>query len=309
MLTRSWPFSSVQQYDRLSGPLRRPRASPPRGCGAIPPGCGSCSTSAAAQPIRGPGSHASYGRPSARRPSRAVRAGRVGSRRATGASRCRVAVPHPDVRDAARHGRASPWSRRGRRGARALGAAPAPAGPARRRARAARASSRARAAPRCSAPTGGRSRRAGAAAIAGAPAGQRQGDRPRAPLRRAPGRPPGCRAALRRPRRAPRQASVAAARCAPRSGPALQRAAAAALGGKLGGIAVVRPRDGYVLALAGLAVSAPQPPGSTFKIITLSECARRRASRRRRAPIRCAPSRPSRASSCATRATSRAAAR
>jgi penicillin-binding protein A len=52
--------------------------------------------------------------------------------------------------------------------------------------------------------------------------------------------------------------------------PGLQRAAAAALGGKLGGVAVVRPRDGAVLALAGLAVSAPQPPGSTFKIITLS---------------------------------------
>jgi cell division protein FtsI/penicillin-binding protein 2 len=32
----------------------------------------------------------------------------------------------------------------------------------------------------------------------------------------------------------------------------------------------VRPRDGAILALAGLAVSAPQPPGSTFKIITLS---------------------------------------
>src|SRR6476619_1774028 len=52
--------------------------------------------------------------------------------------------------------------------------------------------------------------------------------------------------------------------------PGLQRAAAAALGGRLGGVAVVRPRDGAVLALAGLAVSAPQPPGSTFKIITLS---------------------------------------
>ncbi|HEY7620117.1 MAG TPA: penicillin-binding transpeptidase domain-containing protein [Solirubrobacteraceae bacterium] len=52
--------------------------------------------------------------------------------------------------------------------------------------------------------------------------------------------------------------------------PGLQRAAAAALGGKLGGVAVVRPRDGSVLALAGLAVSAPQPPGSTFKIITTS---------------------------------------
>ena len=32
----------------------------------------------------------------------------------------------------------------------------------------------------------------------------------------------------------------------------------------------MRPRDGAVLALAGLAVSAPQPPGSTFKIITAS---------------------------------------
>ena len=52
--------------------------------------------------------------------------------------------------------------------------------------------------------------------------------------------------------------------------PGLQRAAVAALGGRLGGVAVVRPRDGSVLALAGLAVSAPQPPGSTFKIITLA---------------------------------------
>jgi hypothetical protein len=52
--------------------------------------------------------------------------------------------------------------------------------------------------------------------------------------------------------------------------PALQRRAAAALGGRVGGVAVVRPDDGAVLALAGLAVSAPQPPGSTFKIITLA---------------------------------------
>jgi peptidoglycan glycosyltransferase len=52
--------------------------------------------------------------------------------------------------------------------------------------------------------------------------------------------------------------------------PGLQRAAQQALGGRLGGVAVLRPRDGSVLALAGLAVSAPQPPGSTFKIITLS---------------------------------------
>jgi cell division protein FtsI/penicillin-binding protein 2 len=52
--------------------------------------------------------------------------------------------------------------------------------------------------------------------------------------------------------------------------PGLQRVATAALGSKLGGVAVIRPRTGDVLALAGIAVSAPQPPGSTFKIITLS---------------------------------------
>ena len=31
---------------------------------------------------------------------------------------------------------------------------------------------------------------------------------------------------------------------------------------------MIKPGDGSVLALAGLAVSAPQPPGSSFKIIT-----------------------------------------
>jgi penicillin-binding protein A len=50
----------------------------------------------------------------------------------------------------------------------------------------------------------------------------------------------------------------------------IQQAAVSALGTRLGGVAVLRPRDGSVLALAGLAVSAPQPPGSTFKIVTLS---------------------------------------
>jgi cell division protein FtsI/penicillin-binding protein 2 len=52
--------------------------------------------------------------------------------------------------------------------------------------------------------------------------------------------------------------------------PSIQRAAVAALGSRLGGVAVLRPRDGAVLALSGLAVSAPQPPGSTFKIVTVS---------------------------------------
>jgi penicillin-binding protein A len=50
--------------------------------------------------------------------------------------------------------------------------------------------------------------------------------------------------------------------------PGLATAAQAALGEKVGGVAVLRPRDGAVLALAGLAVSAPQPPGSTFKVVT-----------------------------------------
>jgi peptidoglycan glycosyltransferase len=52
--------------------------------------------------------------------------------------------------------------------------------------------------------------------------------------------------------------------------PSLQAAATAALGDRLGGVAVIRPRTGDVLALAGLAVSGPQPPGSSFKIVTLA---------------------------------------
>jgi cell division protein FtsI/penicillin-binding protein 2 len=50
----------------------------------------------------------------------------------------------------------------------------------------------------------------------------------------------------------------------------VQEAAVTALGARLGGIAVMRPRNGEVLALAGIAYSAPQPPGSVFKIITLA---------------------------------------
>jgi penicillin-binding protein A len=52
--------------------------------------------------------------------------------------------------------------------------------------------------------------------------------------------------------------------------PDIQRAAVAALAGRYGGVVAVRPRDGAVLAMAGIATSAPQPPGSVFKIITLS---------------------------------------
>jgi len=52
--------------------------------------------------------------------------------------------------------------------------------------------------------------------------------------------------------------------------PKIQRGAVEALAGRYGGIAVIKPKTGEVLALAGIATSAPQPPGSTFKIVTLA---------------------------------------
>ena len=66
------------------------------------------------------------------------------------------------------------------------------------------------------------------------------------------------------------------ARAEPRPTPAvrstidtrLQSAAVEALAGRLGGIAALDPATGAVRALAGIAFSAPQPPGSTFKIVT-----------------------------------------
>ena len=48
----------------------------------------------------------------------------------------------------------------------------------------------------------------------------------------------------------------------------LQEAAVVGLAGRLGGVAALDPRNGEILALAGIAFSAPQPPGSTFKIVT-----------------------------------------
>jgi cell division protein FtsI/penicillin-binding protein 2 len=48
----------------------------------------------------------------------------------------------------------------------------------------------------------------------------------------------------------------------------LQQAAVAALGARFGGVAALDPRSAEVRALAGAAFSAPQPPGSTFKIVT-----------------------------------------
>jgi len=50
--------------------------------------------------------------------------------------------------------------------------------------------------------------------------------------------------------------------------PELQVSAVSALAGRAGGVAVLDARSGDVRALAGQAYSAPQPPGSTFKMIT-----------------------------------------
>ena len=50
----------------------------------------------------------------------------------------------------------------------------------------------------------------------------------------------------------------------------LQEAAVSALGGQLGGIVAMQPASGQVLAVAGIGLDGQQPPGSTFKIITLA---------------------------------------
>ncbi len=50
--------------------------------------------------------------------------------------------------------------------------------------------------------------------------------------------------------------------------PNLQEVAVSALAGRAGGVAVLDAKTGDVRALAGQAFSAPQPPGSTFKIVT-----------------------------------------
>jgi cell division protein FtsI/penicillin-binding protein 2 len=50
--------------------------------------------------------------------------------------------------------------------------------------------------------------------------------------------------------------------------PTIERAAVTAMGGNYAGIAAMDPRTGALLALAGVAFSALQPPGSTMKMIT-----------------------------------------
>jgi penicillin-binding protein A len=50
--------------------------------------------------------------------------------------------------------------------------------------------------------------------------------------------------------------------------PTVQRAAVTALAGQYGGIVVLRPSSGQILAVAGIGLNGLQPPGSTFKMIT-----------------------------------------
>ncbi len=52
--------------------------------------------------------------------------------------------------------------------------------------------------------------------------------------------------------------------------PALQTAVATALGGQYGGVIAMDPASGQVLGVAGIGLDALQPPGSTFKMITVS---------------------------------------
>ncbi|MDQ3587180.1 MAG: penicillin-binding transpeptidase domain-containing protein [Actinomycetota bacterium] len=59
----------------------------------------------------------------------------------------------------------------------------------------------------------------------------------------------------------------------------LQLAAVTALGERFGGVAALDARNGEVRALAGVAFSAPQPPGSTFKIVTTTAALEARLTR------------------------------
>ncbi|HEX8155962.1 MAG TPA: penicillin-binding transpeptidase domain-containing protein [Solirubrobacteraceae bacterium] len=52
--------------------------------------------------------------------------------------------------------------------------------------------------------------------------------------------------------------------------PVIQQAAVEAKGAYVGGVAVMRPRTGEILGLSGIAFSGLQPPGSTFKMVTLT---------------------------------------
>jgi penicillin-binding protein A len=52
--------------------------------------------------------------------------------------------------------------------------------------------------------------------------------------------------------------------------PTVQSAAVSALGGQYGGVVALAPASGQILAVAGIGLDALQPPGSTFKMVTVS---------------------------------------
>jgi peptidoglycan glycosyltransferase len=52
--------------------------------------------------------------------------------------------------------------------------------------------------------------------------------------------------------------------------PNLQRVTVEALGGQLGGVVAMDPANGEILAVAGLGIDDLQPPGSTFKMVTVT---------------------------------------
>ena len=52
--------------------------------------------------------------------------------------------------------------------------------------------------------------------------------------------------------------------------PAVEQAAVSALGSQYGGIVALNPASGEILGLAGIAIDSVQPPGSTFKMVTVT---------------------------------------
>ena len=237
---------------------------------------------------------AATARPPTRRPSSRSRGGPAGAppRRRR---RVPVAVAHARVRHDPRHDAGAGGGTRttargspGRSGSRSWPA---------RGEKLQRAHARSPSAPTCSRATARRSPRArrgprslaSASAIAGAlgadpeasarascaargvPSDARSARRARARVRRPARRDARRRAARRRratsaprsPSRAPDvRTSIA---------PSVQTAAVDALAGRLGGIAAHPGRStGEILALSGVAFSGLQPPGSTFKIVTLA---------------------------------------
>ena len=63
---------------------------------------------------------------------------------------------------------------------------------------------------------------------------------------------------------------VAAAPVRTTISPAVQQAAVTALGGHYGGVVAMDPSTGEILGVAGIGLEGLQPPGSTFKMVTVS---------------------------------------